>query len=163
MKVYSRTAEESFTDKKVIDLCHAIEDNNKQKVIALIADGVNVNAVSKKSSVTPLIWAIWGQKPNMVKLLINSGADINKQREISKETPLKFAAGLIQFDIVVILLENGADPFIKDAQGYNLSYEVELHYKLRSKNSPQFKNILKTIEILKEKGMKLDLVRDEGE
>ena len=161
IKVKGHSAEYYFKNENLVKLCHAIEKNDTKQFESIIKTGVNLNSVGKKKSVTPLIWAIWLNKPDMVKALVENGADPNKQASITFEYPMKTAAIHNQFDIVLMLLELGADPLLKDAQGYNIAYEIELHYKLRSRSSQQFKNLLKVIDLLEKKGMKFNLGKDQ--
>lgn len=69
-------AEDYFEDEKVIELCHAIETDNLDKMKSLISDGVNVNARGK-DNMTPLVWSFPGRKFERFKLLLENGADPN--------------------------------------------------------------------------------------
>ncbi len=79
----------------------------------IIATGANVNARNAYGE-TPLMFAAFYGKTEIVKLLIEKGADVNA-REFMGWTPLLFAARKGHTEIARILIENGADVMAKIA------------------------------------------------
>ncbi|KAJ2477915.1 palmitoyltransferase akr1 [Coemansia sp. RSA 2320] len=63
--------------------------------------------------VTPLMWATYQNKPEVVELLIRMGANINAQDNNGK-TPLHYGLMISCARIVDTLLAKGADPTLKD-------------------------------------------------
>ena len=66
-------AERFFDDPKVIELCHAIEANDIDKVDRLIKESVNVNALGR-GNMTPLFWAYPGDHLQIFERLLKHGA-----------------------------------------------------------------------------------------
>ncbi len=73
-------AEEYFEDPKVVDLCHAIEDDDLEEIERLIKAGANVNAQGRLN-MTPLLWAYPDGKLERFELLLKHGADPNVRLE----------------------------------------------------------------------------------
>jgi ankyrin repeat protein len=83
---------------------------NKEKVLALIEKGVDVNAKDKYGW-TALIEASFCQDSELIRVLIDAGADVNATSFYSFETALHFATNseYANRDIVKLLLNAGAD------------------------------------------------------
>ncbi|WP_254509365.1 ankyrin repeat domain-containing protein [Anatilimnocola floriformis] len=73
---YCWTAEDSFTDRKVIRLCRAIESNDIAQIERLVAEGADVNSLGK-GGMTPLMWSFPGNKLDRFRRLLELGADPN--------------------------------------------------------------------------------------
>jgi len=70
-------AEDYFSDPTTLALCHAIADQDRDRVRELIDNGADVNVVGK-AGVTPLLWAIPLDDPEILKLLLKHEADPNQ-------------------------------------------------------------------------------------
>ena len=60
-------------------LFRAIEATDPSQVIAAISRGANVDAVDKNNTSTPLLLAIDGAQPTIIRALLRAGADVDKQ------------------------------------------------------------------------------------
>lgn len=69
-------ADDYFDDRKVLELCAAIEANDLEKMKRLLDDGADANAKGK-DNMTPLLWAFPDNKPERFGLLLERGADPN--------------------------------------------------------------------------------------
>jgi len=94
--------------KPMPPLHRAVRDGDIVEVERLIDEGARINEVFSQifrgSRNTPLSYAVFRGKVEIVKLLIEKGADINK------DCPLYFAVKYHDMEIVNILLEAGALP-----------------------------------------------------
>jgi ankyrin repeat protein len=98
-------------------LYYAVSQNHVQLIKLLVANGADVNIVSKNSGDTLLHTACGGEGDvEVVCLLISLGMNVNA-RNLSGETPLYLASQASSDDVVFILLEFGADPNIADKEG----------------------------------------------
>ena len=68
-----------------ISIVDAAIDGNIEAVKQAIADAADVKA--KPGGITPLHWAAWRGRKEIVELLIANGADVNA-KEIGGDTPL---------------------------------------------------------------------------
>jgi ankyrin repeat protein len=99
----------------------------------LIEHGYNVNSFKTKYShgQTPLMWACYCGKSEVVKLLVESGADVN-QKDKNDETAIISAMQGNNKDfpeIVDYLIDHGADPNSKSQFGHTpFLYAVEKGY-----------------------------------
>ncbi len=57
-------------------LLEAINVGNAQAVQTLIAHRANVDAATSKTKITPLMWAIGDNHPDLAKMLLDAGADV---------------------------------------------------------------------------------------
>jgi ankyrin repeat protein len=104
-------------------LAWAIEKQPIEVIEYLIEQGVNVNAKSDSSGLTPLHYAAMGNSPEVVQSLISKGADV-RMKDRQGMTPLHHAAESMTYDAAtktwdyVDILENlisaGADVHAKD-------------------------------------------------
>jgi ankyrin repeat protein len=85
-------ATDFFSDKEVIELCHAIEANDLKKMDELINAGVDVNSIGK-DNMTPLMWAFPDNKFDRYKKLLDSGANPNIQLSTNLNLSRAFTAG----------------------------------------------------------------------
>ncbi|WP_054849042.1 ankyrin repeat domain-containing protein [Vulcanisaeta sp. JCM 14467] len=113
-------------DQQLLD---AVKNGDLSKVIDLIKAGANVNVKDPTYGMTPLHYAVLGNRLDIVKYLIENGADINA-RDNTGKTPLHFAAKNGYLDIVKYLIENKADINVKDNIGKTpLDYAEENGHK----------------------------------
>ncbi|KAJ1823339.1 palmitoyltransferase akr1 [Coemansia sp. RSA 2675] len=89
----------------------------------LVAVGGSVD-VGDSGGVTPLMWATYQNKAEVVELLIRIGASVNAQDNNGK-TPLHYALMIGSGRIVDTLLAKGADPKLKDF-GTTNAYGVQI-------------------------------------
>ncbi|KAJ2104526.1 palmitoyltransferase akr1 [Coemansia sp. S100] len=100
----------------------------------LVALGGSVD-VGDGGGVTPLMWATYQSKPEIVELLIRIGANVNAQDNNGK-TPLHYALMIASGRIVDTLLAKGADPKLKDF-GTTDAYGVQIGSASDSGLSPK--------------------------
>jgi hypothetical protein len=97
-------------------LCMAARHNRKELLEWLLAEGADVNAVSKDRGYTAVMDAVWKMNTAIVKILLAKKPDLNV---ISRDgqSALVLAVGTGSEEICRLLAENGADPAVKDALG----------------------------------------------
>lgn len=93
---------------------------------------------------------------NEVKKLVEAGADINQQ-DIGGATPMIVAATLNQYQIVNYLIEAGADPKLKNKMGISIIYIIKDSHETMAREGEGRNQMLKTVELLKERGIAIDL------
>ncbi len=81
----------------------------------LHSTGQNINEKDYNGA-TPLMYAIWSDKPEVAKYLIESGADL-KAKDNSGKDALRYAITFRQFELINLLIEKGADIEAKDETG----------------------------------------------
>jgi hypothetical protein len=99
-------------------LIGAVKKGDLKEVGKLIDDGADVNKVS--SGVTPLYWAVFKNKPEIVRYLLDKGADINKAvvyKNKPTSNPIHVAVIDGNAEIVKLLIERGADINAYNIQG----------------------------------------------
>lgn len=126
----------------------------------------------KKSALSYALIGINDSTLERVKLLVEAGADINCKAETGVEKgmpPLISAAALNQYDIVYYLLQERADPLLKadpiiipslsskKDSGLSLVYLIEQSNELMSRKGNQYPYLLKCAQLLKDKGIKVDV------
>jgi len=106
----------------------------------LIAEGANVNAISKNTTgFTALTGAVANNNNEIAKLLVRNGANVNHRYE-EGASPLMEASMNGNLELVNFLLDNGADINAKMKDGKSpLSFAKE-------------KNHVQVVEILKRRG-----------
>lgn len=80
-----------------------------------LANGKDVNARDATGK-TPLIWAVRGNKPEVIYHLLDKGADPNIA-DNKGITPLLWAVRSRRAEIVSVLIGKGADLNVKDPKG----------------------------------------------
>jgi hypothetical protein len=97
-------------------LCMAARHNRKELLEWLLAEGADVNAVSKDRGYTAVMDAVWKTNTAIVKILMTKNPDLSV---ISRDgqSVLVLAVGTGNTEICRLLAENGADPTIRDAMG----------------------------------------------
>jgi hypothetical protein len=97
-------------------LCMAARHNRKELLEWLLAEGSDVDAISKDRGYTAVMDAVWKTNTSIVKILVAKKADLNV---ISRDgqSVLILAVGTGSEEICQLLAENGADPMIKDSMG----------------------------------------------
>lgn len=105
----------------------AVRNEVPEIVKWLIAEGADVNSVSKDRGYTPVMDAVWKSNELIMNNLISCGADL---KILSKEgqSILVLAVGIGKLSICKSLVENGANPDIKDSMGMS-AYEYALLFK----------------------------------
>jgi TolB-like protein len=109
-------------------LVNAILSDRAETAGKLIDDGADVNEAGS-DNFTPLHWAAYHGKTEMVKLLLSKGARVNA-RSAGYGTPLTIAAKYGFNDTARVLLDKGADANIADASG-----QTALHYATEQNNA----------------------------
>ena len=97
-------------------LCDAAEGGTWKKVLELIDSGADASAPHREYLDTPLHWAAYHSRADMMRELLRRGADI-EARDFLSRTPLNRAAPL-QADLVHVLIEHGADVNAKTKSGW---------------------------------------------
>ncbi|OWK37815.1 ankyrin repeat domain-containing protein [Fimbriiglobus ruber] len=98
----------------------AAREGHEETVRALLDAGGDVNgAKGAKGEISPLVWAVWTERPNikLVKLLIERGADVNQHGGWGSEAPLHHAVKYGNVELVKLLLEAKADPAVTESFG----------------------------------------------
>jgi|SRR3984885_778666 len=130
-------------------VCHAVLDNDIEKVKAFLDAGGDVNSVHKGSGSHLLAMAANEGRTEIVDLLVKRGADIYKEQnaDFGRFTAFDWALLGDRYEIVKILIDNGFDVNGEGPRGFplKLAYgkSVELLLaqganlnKLTSKNIP---------------------------
>lgn len=144
---------------------------NPQLLKLLLENGGNPNSIERgmqKDNVGnwepargfALFYAIFDSFEK-VKILVEAGADVNMQTETHKGGSIYAAIVCNRMDILLFLLEHGADCHRKferfDPDLPSPTYYTDLLYELRCcvypLNSKEYKEKMKVIRLLKEKGM----------
>ena len=120
---------------------------------AAIAAGGNVNLVSRHDGTTPISSAIIGRRIRNIERLIASGADINFQ-DPEGVTPAQLAAAINGFDMAYYLLAKGADPMLQTKYGHTIMFPIKNNRVALGSDGEKWR--LRVIELLKEKGVRID-------
>ena len=110
------------------DLCHAIWEQDFEKVRTIISGGLDLDGVSA-TGITPLMQAIEMNDLYTVKMLLETGANINAQGYLGHTALIAAVTGSIEHvlygsgnqgdeptEMIIFLLENGADKSIADSE-----------------------------------------------
>ena len=89
-------------------LIQAAKDQDHKAVLALLKQGIDVNA-TQPDGATALHWAAYSNVDRTADLLIRAGADVNAKNELGA-TPLWLAANEGNAGMIERLLKAGADP-----------------------------------------------------
>lgn len=88
----------------------AIREGSLPKLIATINRHPDqLNKPNRKNGLTPLHWAVMGDRTNMVQLLLAKGADVHATDRYGW-TPLHKAAAFNRVTLARMLMDKGADP-----------------------------------------------------
>ena len=101
--------------QKEAELFYASSRGDTDKILDLIANGVNINATEWEGE-TPLMYAASAGQNNAVSLLIGRGADIDKKSN-NGETALGRAVAGGRVETVKLLIEHGANVEKQGVQG----------------------------------------------
>lgn len=106
----------------------AARSDNLAAVKWLVANGAEIDSLSKDRGYTAIMDAVWRGNLEITQFLVKKGAELNT---ISKEgqTMLVLAVGADKVDIVKVLAENGADPDIQDGMGMSAYGYAQLFKK----------------------------------
>lgn len=107
---------EQVKQTRQIRLLQAVSRGQRQQVHALLDQGADINMKDKKTGQSPLIFASFKQRKNIMQLFLDKGADVHA-RDINGETALMAATEKGNTSIVKMLLENGADVNTKNKRG----------------------------------------------
>lgn len=88
-------------------LLHASAEGDKEQVVTLLDEGMDVDAGSPILGTRALMLAAWNNRIDMVRLLLDRGADVNAQ-DATGWTALHAAAFAGNTEIMQLLLERGA-------------------------------------------------------
>jgi ankyrin repeat protein len=97
-------------------ICIAARSGRKSMIEWLLAEGADINAVSKDRGYSAVMDAVWKSSPDIVKFLIEKGANLNFISN-DGQTALIVATGASNPRICELLVKNGADPTYKDRMG----------------------------------------------
>jgi len=106
-------------------LVAAARQGDAAAVRRLVRSGADPNVRYGSLNWTPLMHAIYRDRPGAVQALLDSGADVNRTFDFESEprtmqrevTPLMMAAAYGQTPTVELLLRRGADPARADGDG----------------------------------------------
>lgn len=99
----------AFTPDGFMPLGLAVFFGHPETVAALLAEGADVNAITKEAmKVTPLASAAAARQIGIARMLIARGANVNAQAE-NNLTPLHEAAANGDIELATLLLEHGAN------------------------------------------------------
>lgn len=96
----------------VSGLRNVINSGWTSRLLALLEDGADIDAIDEVGGMTALTHAAWLHADAMVPLLLDHGADINL-RDLDDRTALHWAADGTYADLVEALLDRGAEIDIK--------------------------------------------------
>lgn len=99
------------------DLLRAVQDGDLEKVVELIENGANVNAMANDDW-TPLLIALDQEYMDIAEELINAGADVNAKEKAGKFTVLMHAVASGNLDIVRKIIQAGANLDAKGKLGW---------------------------------------------
>jgi len=152
-KKFNWTAEQYFTDEKVIQLCKAIERNNVPLMEKLIKAGANVNAVGR-DGMTPLLWAFPDDKIERFECLLKHGADagvpfrsaFNTRGAIVVGSTVSHLAAASEFENHFLsIMKFGGNPNLTYMSTSGIIYQVDLIYSVLSGNFRSRKERCKAI------------------
>lgn len=116
-------ANEFFKDKKVVALAKAIHKGDREKIKALIREGVDPNSIGKDGT-SLLFWAIMVDSTKGFDFLLQEGADPTLCDKDGR-TMLHIAAMAGNSEFLKILLDHGVDPNIRSCLDNNTAlYDV---------------------------------------
>ncbi len=134
----------AFTSEGVPLLCCATRSDCTEEVKWLLANGADINAVSKDRGYSAVMDAVWRKNFDLTKLLIKRGADLDFISSDGQPI-LVLAVGNGNMKIVKLLLESGADADAKDSMGmsareYAVLFKNQEMIELMKKYPPAEKN-----------------------
>ncbi len=109
-----------FSDPKVAELAEAARKGDVERIDALVAEGVNVNArghsqdAPSMNGITPLIYSMVGESRKGFQRLLERGADPNLQTDIG-DSAMSFAAHRKESESLKLLLAHGGNPNLRSA------------------------------------------------
>lgn len=152
---YANVRYPAYKGNSVLDEIISLED---KEYIQLVKPYWLTKEDFKNNRETPMHNAIMQSSLERVKKLVKYGTDINQQNAMG-ETPIILAGKIVQFQTVYYLLKKGADPTRRDRTGTSIVFYIRMHY-----HNPCFKHegmrfdyLLKCVDLLKKKGIKIDL------
>ena len=122
-------------------LWKAIKNGSLSKAQRALDQGVDPNTI--KEGVSPLFFAVWHQRAEIVKLLCERGANVNFQHPETRDSPLMLAVASGNLSIVRTLCSFGADKTLQAIDGRTASDYVDED----SNSFSQIETILETCGI----------------
>lgn len=115
-----------INENKLQALRKSIEDGCESNVKDLLKRGMDINVIIKPEGVTPMHWAIWNDKFNIVKLLLTYRIE-SVGKDLAGCTPLHYAIYCDRARIFNALIQLGFDVNAQDKNGL-----TPLHYAARN-------------------------------
>jgi len=106
---------DALEDLRGTQLIAAIKSDRMEQLSALLAEGINVDAVDAKGD-NALIYAAWDGKNDIVQYLLDQGANVNHKNRIGW-TALLSAVTAGHLDTVGLLTTSGADIHVASLGG----------------------------------------------
>lgn len=98
------------------ELTLAVRHKNIMQVVALLAQGADIEERDEGVQQTPLMRAAQVGEPKIAQILLARRADIDASDD-DGNTALMFAVKGRHFRVVRLLLKHGADPTLRNAEG----------------------------------------------
>jgi hypothetical protein len=125
-------------------LMHAAAEGEVVEAMELLANaGLAVDAPDSSGRVSPLVSAVWHNKPNAVSWLLDHGANVEGIAERPNPTPLAYAAEMGSLELVKLLVEHGADVNVRFFAGTDEDHEVPLTPLMRCERYPEITDYLR--------------------
>eukprot|EP01100_Stratorugosa_tubuloviscum_P016056 TRINITY_DN990_c0_g2_i1.p1 TRINITY_DN990_c0_g2~~TRINITY_DN990_c0_g2_i1.p1 ORF type:complete len:160 (-),score=99.93 TRINITY_DN990_c0_g2_i1:72-551(-) len=116
----------------------AAQSGNFEETIKLIESNPNLINEADDDSWTPLHYASWYDRVDIVEKLLESGANVN-QLNSNGSTPLHFAAGCGRFKVVQLLIKFNV---IKEIQDKERQKPIDLARSYKQNDWEQVLNLL---------------------
>lgn len=113
-----------MNESREVELVKAAMNGEREEVLRLLGEGVDINAQSNEQGYTPLIAAVKWNQLDIVNLLLSQGSDINA-RDKKGETALMHAVANGNAEMIKTLLSHKPDLSIKDNRGYTALMTAE--------------------------------------
>lgn len=133
-------------------------NGNKEAVKAILEKGGNIDEPSK-TGMTPLMWAIQDDQPELVEFLIKKGANVNARQTSAGCNAVIIAADWLQADTVDLLIKNGAEINYQSRSGWTALLKAT---RVAPKDAEEGDRQLRTIKTLLGKGAKVDVATNKG-
>jgi ankyrin repeat protein len=127
---FANLREKSKLDCAVMPLHCLVRDENVDGIAAYVNNGKDLELTDNWGR-SALFYALWNEKPGIVKLLLDAGADANTKDENERSVFFQ-AIAWDRYDLATMLLESGADIDLYNGTRYP---ETALHYCVM-KNKP---------------------------
>ena len=98
------------------ELATAAMEGDHARVVALLSEGVDVNAPQGDGS-TALHWAAYREDVDLARRLLDAGADVDAKTRLGEMTPLFMASKNGDAAMIELLVDAGADPSSSTTNG----------------------------------------------